>query len=510
MLQHLAGKWDRNDARIRRKRGRRVRREQAAGLAMDCHWSPQTAPHAPSQLRCNHIRPQRHQKVLLDRSATSRYARPTILGPSQMSSFLRPDPHDVVDAVASGADLSALQQEVKRLREMLDLNSDWIWEVDAAGRYTYVSAHCITLLGYEPAEMIGHPPFAFMPNDEAAKVGAAFAKIVAEKRAFSHLLNRNRCRDGRIVVLETSGIPLLDIDGNLLGYRGIDRDVTEREAAAERLRYSEEGWRDAAQRADEALSKLRETQDDLIRAEKLASLGELVAGVSHEISTPLGIALTTSTQVEADSAQFVKLVDENNLSRSRLLQYASRMREGARLLATNLMRASDLLYSFKQLAADQILEERREIDLGLWIEELLKSLRALARPGQHKVVALCPSDTILDTFPGILAQVITNGVKNGIDHGLFGRLGGSVTINVTPSVEHLTIDVIDDGAGIQPDHLGRVFDPFFTTARTRGGTGLGLHIVHNLVVNRLGGSVAMHSLVGEGSRLRIQLPRRLG
>lgn len=142
---------------------------------------------------------------------------------------------------------------------------------------------------------------------------------MAQKRAFSHLLNRNRCRDGRILVLETSGIPLLDGTGNLTGYRGIDRDVTEREAAAERLRVSEEGWRDAARRADEALTVLRQTQDDLIRAEKLASLGELVAGVSHEISTPLGIALTTSTQVEADSRQFERLVDENQLSRSRLI-----------------------------------------------------------------------------------------------------------------------------------------------------------------------------------------------
>jgi signal transduction histidine kinase len=275
------------------------------------------------------------------------------------------------------------------------------------------------------------------------------------------------------------------------------------------LRRREEGWRDAAERADEALTKLRQTQDDLIRAEKLASLGQLVAGVSHEISTPLGIALTTSTQVEADSASFAQLVDENRLSRSRLVHYAGRMREGARLLTANLMRASDLLYSFKQVAADQVLEERREIDLGAWIEELLKSLRALARPCRHEILAVCPAGTMLDTYPGILAQVLTNAIKNAIDHGLRDRQGGRVTVTVTPDRERLTIDVSDDGAGIEPDHLDRVFDPFFTTARARGGTGLGLHIVHNLVVNRLEGSVAMQSHVGAGSRLRLQLPRAL-
>lgn len=276
------------------------------------------------------------------------------------------------------------------------------------------------------------------------------------------------------------------------------------------LRRREEGWRDAAWRADEALTELRRTQDDLIRAEKLASLGQLVAGVSHEISTPLGIALTTATQIDADSAGFAQLVDESRLSRSRLLHYAGRMQEGSRILAANLTRASDLLYSFKQVAADQVLEERREVDLGAWIEDLLKSLRALARPGRHEILAQCPPNTNFDTYPGILAQVLTNAIKNAIDHGLRERQGGRVTVTVMPGADRLTIAIADDGAGIEPDHLGRVFDPFFTTARARGGTGLGLHIVHNLVVSRLEGSVAIHSVVGQGTVLRLQLPRRLG
>ena len=276
------------------------------------------------------------------------------------------------------------------------------------------------------------------------------------------------------------------------------------------LRRREEGWRDAARRADEALTELRRTQDDLIQSEKLASLGQLVAGVSHEISTPLGIALTTSTQIEADSESFQQLVEDNRLSRSRLLHYAGRMHEGSRLLTANLMRASSLLHSFKQVAADQALEERREIDLGAWIEDLLKSLRPLARPGRHEILAICPPGTVLDTYPGILAQVLTNAIKNAIDHGLRDRQGGRVTVTVTPSPDWLTIEIADDGVGIEPEHLGRVFDPFFTTARARGGTGLGLHIAHNLVVGRLAGSIALHSHPGHGTALRLQLPRRLG
>lgn len=186
------------------------------------------------------------------------------------------------------------------------------------------------------------------------------------------------------------------------------------------------------------------------------------------------------------------------------------MREGADLLTTNLRRASDLLYSFKQVAADHVLEERREVDLGEWIEDLLKSLRALARPGRLEIVASCPEGTLLDTYPGLLAQILANAIKNAVEHGLGDRQRGRITITVTLGTTHLTIDVADDGVGIPADHLGRVFDPFFTTARARGGTGMGLHIVHNLVVNRLNGSVALQSGVGEGTCLRLQLPLMLG
>ena len=128
-----------------------------------------------------------------------------------------------------------LRREVERLNAMLDTNSDWIWEVDAQGRYTYASRHVLALLGYEPHEVLGRTPFDLMPPDEAARVGALFGAIIAQKRAFAGLINRNRHRDGHIVVLETSGVPLLGAEGNLLGYRGIDRDVTLRDAENARL-----------------------------------------------------------------------------------------------------------------------------------------------------------------------------------------------------------------------------------------------------------------------------------
>ncbi|SFD96250.1 HAMP domain-containing sensor histidine kinase [Methylobacterium sp. 13MFTsu3.1M2] len=280
-------------------------------------------------------------------------------------------------------------------------------------------------------------------------------------------------------------------------------------AFLEQIRRREADRRNASQRADDALTTLRQAQEDLIRAERLASLGQLVAGVSHEISTPLGIALTTATQVQSDSAAFARMVGDNQLSRSRLTQYAGRMREGAQLLTSNLMRAADLLYSFKQVAADQAIEDRRPLNLAKWIDELLKSLRALARPGRHVFEVDCPPDLVVDTLPGILAQVVSNAVKNAIEHGFQDREGGRITITGIRSGDGIGLSIADDGRGIDGADLGRVFDPFFTTARARGGTGLGLHIVHNLVVNRLQGRVELQSSAGAGTVLRLWLPERL-
>lgn len=170
-----------------------------------------------------------------------------------------PPETDPADVARSPDDLL---REIARLNAMLDTNSDWIWEVDAQGRYTYASRHAVALIGYEPHEILGRTPFDFMPPEEAARVGAIFAGIVAGKRAFAGLINRNRHRDGRIVVLETSGVPLLAEDGGLLGYRGIDRDVTARDAEHARLH-------DLARRDD-----LTRLGNRLALRERLLALGD--------------------------------------------------------------------------------------------------------------------------------------------------------------------------------------------------------------------------------------------
>jgi signal transduction histidine kinase len=269
----------------------------------------------------------------------------------------------------------------------------------------------------------------------------------------------------------------------------------------------EDALRQAKDRTDATLAELRETQSNLIQAEKLASLGQLVAGVAHEINTPLGVALTTSTALEREVHRLGDQVDGGRLSRSEFRNAVSRLTEGSKLLLSNLTRAIDLVYSFKQVAADQASGERRRFEIKTWLDELLTSLGPVLRKSGHEVVVECPPDLMLDTYPGSLAQVLTNLVMNALVHAYPPGRTGRLTITATSlNTRMARLTFADDGQGIAPENLGKIFDPFFTTGRDRGGTGLGLHIVYNLVTAKLHGTIEVESKPGQGTRFTIDLP----
>jgi signal transduction histidine kinase len=174
---------------------------------------------------------------------------------------------------------------------------------------------------------------------------------------------------------------------------------------------------------------------------------------------------------------------------------------------SNLSRAIDLVYSFKQVAADQASGERRQFDLRTWLDELLTSLGPVLRKSGHDVRVDCPPDVTLDTYPGSLAQVLTNLVMNAIVHAYQPGKTGQLTILARPLGGRMVrLTFADDGRGIAPEHIGKIFDPFFTTSRDRGGTGLGLHIVYNLVTAKLQGGIDVDSTPGKGTRFTIDLP----
>ena len=273
------------------------------------------------------------------------------------------------------------------------------------------------------------------------------------------------------------------------------------------LSRRENDLRRAKERADTALEDLRDTQTSLIQAEKLASLGQLVAGVAHEINTPVGVAMTTSTALQTEVAQLRDKVATGRLARSDMDRTVERLSEGARLTFVNLNRAAGLVQSFKQIAADQASGERRRFDMKSFLHELLTSLGPMLRKKGHSLHVECPDELALDSFPGALVQVVTNLISNANDHAYPDGRSGQLSLIVTRARGGwVRLVFADDGAGIAPEHLPKIFDPFYTTGRDRGSTGLGLHIVYNLVTATLGGRIEIDSRRGEGTRVLIDIP----
>jgi len=258
----------------------------------------------------------------------------------------------------------------------------------------------------------------------------------------------------------------------------------------------------------EALQRLRETQRELVSAEKMAALGQLVAGVAHEVNTPLGIAITAASGLAQEGRGLRRSLESGDLQRSGLERHLGYADEATSMIVRNLQRAAELIRTFKQVAVDRSADGRRRFDLGGFIRELLPSLGLLWK---HRPVAFeldCVESIEVEGFPGALGQIITNLVQNALVHAFPEGRSGRMRLTIeAEGDERIRIVFEDDGVGIASDHLRHVFEPFFTTRRGQGGTGLGLHIAFNLVTEKLGGSLRAESGPGEGARFIIDLPR---
>ncbi|MGJ3263511.1 MAG: PAS domain-containing sensor histidine kinase [Salinarimonas sp.] len=302
------------------------------------------------------------------------------------------------------------------------------------------------------------------------------------------------------------------IDGEENAFQLSVRDISERREA-ERLRSeaTAELERQVSVRTAElsrALANLEATQDVLIRREKLASLGDLVAGVAHEINTPIGIGVTAVTHLHTQVAALRAALADGTLGRMRLEQALAEATRSLEITHANLARAADLVRSFKQTSVDQSSQAVRGIVLGDYLGSVLTSLEPTIKRAGISVALTVEPDGEVITDPGALAQVITNLVSNAVAHAFEGRADGRIAIVAAIGPDRLEIRFSDDGVGMPPEVTARIFDPFFTTKRASGGTGLGLHILHNLVTARLGGSVAVESAPGSGTTFVITMPIR--
>jgi signal transduction histidine kinase len=288
------------------------------------------------------------------------------------------------------------------------------------------------------------------------------------------------------------------------------RMFTELKNVEEALRTLNE---ELEQRVEARTLELRETNaalqdslEQLVLMEKMSALGGLVAGIAHELKTPLGVGVTAASHLEEASRELEEQYQANRMKRSDLERYIKVARESTRMILENLRRASDQIQGFKQVAVDQTSDQQRVFHVRAYITDIFLSLHPELRKTAHRVSVSCAEDLEIESYPGAFSQIITNLVMNSLVHGFEQKEQGEIQLSVSLEGTVLWIVYQDDGKGIPPEHLSKIFDPFFTTKRSQGGSGLGLNIVYNLVTQKLRGNITCESILGQETRFIIRIP----
>lgn len=396
------------------------------------------------------------------------------------------------DAIAEGRRL--LQQVIDTVPAVINVK-------DRDLRYVLMNRYMAGVLGIEPSEAIGRTTTDLMSRYGAAKTDENDQRVLKTKAELGFYEEEYLDSSGHLRQWIVNKLPLLDAEGEIEHIVTVALDIGER-------KRSEQEMRKARDSAETALRNLRETQASLIEAEKLAALGRLVAGVAHEVNNPVGISLTVASALERKTANFTAEVERGDLRRSSLNDFLATSRDASSQLVANLNRAAELIQSFKQVAADRNYSDQRTFDLADLTEQVVMSLRPGLRKHNLTLNVDCQPNLIMNSYPGPYGQVLTNLFLNAVAHAFPNGRPGTIEIQARASgKDNVEIIFADNGCGMSLDVRRRAFDPFFTTRRDQGGTGLGLHIVYSIVTNRLGGRLDLDSSPGVGTRIQILLPR---
>ncbi|HKO71459.1 MAG TPA: PAS domain S-box protein [Bradyrhizobium sp.] len=396
------------------------------------------------------------------------------------------------DAIAEGRRL--LQQVIDTVPAVINVK-------DKQLRYILMNRYMAGIFGIEPADAIGRTTTDLMSRYGAQKTDENDKRVLALGRELGFYEEEYLDSSGHLRQWVVNKLPLLNADGEIENIVTVALDIGDRKRGEQEMRAAKDA-------AEAALRNLRETQNSLIEAEKLAALGRLVAGVAHEVNNPVGISLTVASSLERKTALFASQVARGDLRRSSLNEFLEASRDASSQLVSNLNRAAELIASFKQVAADRNYSDQRTFDLGDLTEQVVMSLRPGLRKHNLTLNVDCEPNLTMNSYPGPYGQVLTNLFLNAVAHAFPDGKPGAVDIKVRGSgKDNVEILFSDNGCGMSLDVRRRAFDPFFTTRRDQGGTGLGLHIVYSIVTNRLGGRLHLDSQQGGGTRIQIILPR---
>jgi PAS domain S-box-containing protein len=395
--------------------------------------------------------------------------------------------------------VKALLKSEKLYRLLAENAMDVIWTSDMALNPVYYSPSACHMSGYLLEELMASPVGTHLTEASRARfhetvtIQQGGPDNAGNSPESANLIELEHIhKSGHTYWAEVKLSFIRDRQGRKVGLMGVTRDISERKTAEA-----------AAIKSSEALQK---TQEQLIQSEKMAALGSLVAGVSHEISTPLGISVTASSFLHQKVTTFERKHREGQLNDTDIAGFIAQAMEASAMISNNLRRASELVNSFKQISVDQSNEVKRTFNLKQYTESILQSLRPRFKQTDVTLTLECPDHITVESDPGALSQILTNLVINSLVHGFEGRKQGNILIRLTTSQALWAIDYRDNGRGMEPETVKHIYDPFYTTKRASGGTGLGMHIVYNIVTTKLKGQIRCTGAPDQGVRVLIQLP----
>jgi PAS domain S-box-containing protein len=394
------------------------------------------------------------------------------------------------------------EKDVRNFKTIADRANYGTLITDMDGIIIYVNEAMANMHDLSVDEIVGWGQSVFHTTSQYMQLTEVTQEILRDGLIVSREIWHAK-KDGTEFPSLMSGSVVADDEGEPMFISTTYIDISELKKKEEEIRQFNVTLEDRVEKRTRAL---KETQAQLVESEKMASLGGLVAGVAHEINTPVGVGVTAASHLGEQTQRINRLFDSGQMKKSDLMEYLELCAEASKLLSINLERAAGLIQSFKKVAIDQSTDDIRCTNLESCLKTTLESLHPSTRRVISEATVDCPGDIELMVNPGDISQILTNLVMNSMAHGFSGRNNGRITVEVVYEGEALVWYYRDDGSGMTAEVMSKIFEPFFTTRPSMDNSGLGMHIVYNIVTQKLGGSLSCSSEEGQGVEFRIQLP----
>lgn len=394
----------------------------------------------------------------------------------------------------------------EKYRALVENVDNMIYSLTPEGKFISINNSFEKSIGRKREDVIGKDAYdIFETQAEKDYWSGVVANIqkTKQKMNFQYEIKNN---DATSTYLNVNLMPILDNESNVIMILGSNMDITELILAQNEINRMIETEKENLEiQVAERTNALRMAMDELVEKEKMASLGSLVSGISHEINTPLGVSVSAGSYLEKLTREITDKLDANEITKSDFIQFIVNLQESISIINTNLNRAAELVRSFKEIAVKQSIEGRIKFNVYDYFSATILSLKHEYKNASHQIVLNCNKALEIVSFPGAFSQILTNLMMNSIIHGFENSEGGLIAIDVSLNDQLLRIDYSDNGKGISNEHVSKIFDPFFTTNRNKGGSGLGLNIVYNIVTSQLNGKIHCTSELEKGTKFTIEI-----